>query len=66
MTLAQIKAAVLAGRPVYWVHEGYEVMVDHIGQWLIMCHANGNCIGLTWLDGVTVNGKPDQFFTKGD
>lgn len=48
MTLAEIKAAV-NGR-------------DTLGQWLIICDSNESCIGLTWQDGVTVNGKPDEFF----
>lgn len=65
MTLTQIKAAVESGQRVFWVHEGYEVIKDNIGQWLIICHANQYCTGLTWQDGVTVNGEPDQFFTKG-
>lgn len=65
MTLAQIKAAVESGQRVFWVHAGYEVIKDNIGQWLIICHANQYCTGLTWQDGETVNGEPDQFFTSG-
>ena len=29
---------------------------DSVGQYLIRCNLNGSCIGLTWLDGVTMNG----------
>ena len=62
MTLEEIKAAVLAGKRVCWSGKNYEVILDSIGQWLIRCVDNGNCIGLTWRDGVTMNGKPKEFF----
>jgi hypothetical protein len=29
-----------------------------------VCLSNSNAIGLTWLDGVTMNGEPDEFFIK--
>jgi hypothetical protein len=38
------------------------VAEDSTGQWFIVCTANDSAIGLTWLDGVTLNGKPDQFY----
>jgi hypothetical protein len=62
MSLEEIKAAVCGGRRVFWVNENYEVVCDAIGQWLIVCRFNGHCIGLTWADGVTVNGKPEEFY----
>ena len=62
MTLEQIKAAVEAGKRVFWQHSGYEVVKDRVGQWFIKCVYNGNCIGLTWRDGVTMNGEPEEFF----
>ncbi len=40
----------------------YRVVKDKIGQWLIVCDINGYTIGLTWMDGVTVNGRPDEFY----
>jgi len=62
MTLEQIKAAVLAGKIVYWMNNGYTVAEDSTGQWFIVCTANDSAIGLTWQDGVTMNGKPEQFY----
>jgi hypothetical protein len=62
MNLDEIKAAVLAGKTVHWASEAYRVIRDSVGQWLIVCDMNGDCTGLTWRDGVTVNGKPEQFF----
>jgi hypothetical protein len=65
MNLDEIKAAVLAGETVHWASEAYRVIRDSVGQWLIVCDMNGDCTGLTWRDGVTVNGKPEQFFVAG-
>ena len=62
MTLKEIKDAVLAGKRVCWSGKNYEVILDSVGQWLIRCVDNGYCIGLTWRDGVTMNGKPKEFF----
>ena len=64
MTLIEIKQAVEAGRTVHWASTGYVVIKDSIGQWLIRCTYNGSCIGLTWRDGVTMNGRPEEFFIK--
>ena len=63
MNLQQIKESVKNGIPVYWVAVYYKVLVDKKGQWLIKCTLNGSCIGLTWADGVTLNGKKSEFFT---
>lgn len=63
MTLDQIKAAVDAGKPVAWQNPGYRVIKDRIGQYLIVNEWNDYAIGLTWRDGVTLNGRPDEFFT---
>jgi len=62
MTLQEIKDAVKSGKTVHWGNEGYRVIKDSIGQWLIICDFNSCCWGLTWRDGVTVNGEPEQFF----
>lgn len=62
MDAEQIKAAINAGKKVYWSNEGYEVIKDSIGQFLIKCTHNGHCIGLTWADGKTLNGQPEHFF----
>ena len=58
----EIKEAVSQGRPVHWATKAYRVVKDSLGQWLIVCTFNDYCIGLTWRDGVTVNGKPEEFF----
>lgn len=65
MTLEEIKDAVLAGKRVCCGNRDYEVIRDHIGQWRIRLGPNGYCIGLTWADGKTMNGKPEEFFIDG-
>lgn len=62
MTLEQIKTAVKAGHTVNWCNSGYIVICDSRDNWLIYCTMNDTYIGLTWLDGVTLNGKPEQFY----
>jgi hypothetical protein len=65
MTLDEIKSAVEAGQTVHWANDGYTVIKDCIGQWLIVWDLGGNrehCIGLTWRDEVTMNGAPEEFF----
>lgn len=62
MTLDEIKTALEAGNRVFWVHNGYEVVKDELGQYLIK-YETGHCIGLTHQDGVTLNGKEKEFFT---
>lgn len=64
MTLAEIKGAVERGDTVHWSNTGYHVSKDRIGQWLIVYTHNGHtdAIGLTWTDGVTLNGEPAEFF----
>ena len=64
MTLDEIQAAVNAGHKVCWANTNYEVVKDHIGQWFIVCRHNGYAIGLTWRDGTTLNGKPEDFFIR--
>lgn len=62
MTLDEIKSAVRAGYRVCHHNPGYVVLCDSIGQWLIKYAPNGYCIGLTHSDGLTMNGKPEEFF----
>ena len=66
MTLEEIKTAVKAGKTVHWASKAYNVECDKIGQWLIHCTTNDTYIGLTWRDGVTLNGRPEQFFVEGE
>lgn len=61
MTLQEIKQVLEEGKKVYWSNTSYEVIKDSKGQYLIK--SNNHCIGLTWNDGVTLNGKPEQFYT---
>ena len=63
MTAEEIKKAVNEGKTVCWATPAYNVIKDSIGQYLIICLLNNNCIGLTWRDGVTLNGEELQFFT---
>lgn len=64
MTLDEIVAAVDAGRAVRWANGGYHVIRGATGELLIWCEFNDNCIGLTWQDGVTLNGRPEQFYIE--
>ena len=65
MTLEQIKAAVESGQTVHWANDGYSVVKDNLGQWLIVYDQNQNAIGLTWKDGKTMNGEGHQFYIEG-
>jgi hypothetical protein len=69
MTLQEIKNAVESGKTVHWATKAYTVLKDQLRdgthQWLIAyLHgtANANYVGLTCMDGTTVNGRPEQFF----
>ena len=62
MTLDEIKAAVDAGNGVHWKNYAYRVIKDSLGQYLILCVMNEDCVGLTHRDGVTLNGQPEDFF----
>jgi hypothetical protein len=63
MKLQEIKQAISEGKPVYWSTLLYEVIKDSKDQYFIKCNANNHYIGLTWRDGVTLNGKENEFFT---
>jgi hypothetical protein len=62
MTLEEIKTAVDNGESVYWATENYRIIKDKLNQYLIHSQSNDYYIGLTWRDGVTMNGDPEQFF----
>lgn len=64
MNLQEIKDAVDQGKKVHWATDIYEVIKDNIGQYLIKCSINNHCIALTWRDGITLNGKEEEFYTK--
>ena len=65
MTLDEIKSAVDQGQIVNCQNSLYTVIKDKLGRYLIKCSTNDDCIGLTWLDGATLNGKPEHFYIKG-
>jgi hypothetical protein len=64
MTATEIKTAVDAGKVVNWSSLAYQVIKDKNGEYLIKCSLNNHCIGLTWRDGQTLNGKESDFFVK--
>lgn len=42
----EIKSAVKSGRNVFWKNPSYRVVLDSVGQWLVVC-VNGDCQLLT-------------------
>jgi hypothetical protein len=73
LTLQQISEAVDAGHTVHWQNSSYTVRKgpahdDAPGNAAnpalryVIAHAAGSCIGLTWRDGVTLNGKECDFY----
>jgi len=66
MTLAEIKTAVQEGKKVHWSNSLYTVEYDNYTKdYNIIC-TNGYCIGLTWRDGITMNGKEEDFYIEPD
>ena len=63
MTLEEIKAAVDAGKKVHWANKAYDVVKSR-DSYHIVCNLNGHTIHLTWIDGTTMNGKPEEFFIE--
>jgi hypothetical protein len=63
MNLSEIKQAIANGQTVCWSNIGYQVIKDSKENYLIK-HHSGNCIGLTWQDNTTLNGKESDFFIK--
>lgn len=61
MTIQEIKEAVDSGRKVHWSNDGYTVIKDSIGQYLIK-HYSGDCIGLTNQAGDKLNGAESEFY----
>ncbi|MCB0448430.1 MAG: hypothetical protein KDD03_13165 [Gelidibacter sp.] len=64
MNLQQIKTAIEEGKNVYWSSGIYKVTKDKYNQYFIHCTLNNHCIGLTWQDGTTMNGKEEEFYTE--
>lgn len=61
-SVQQIKDNVDRGRTVYHKNSAYRVVRDSSGEYLIVCDLNDHAIGLTWRDGETLNGKPEEFY----
>ena len=66
MNVNEIKAAVNAGKNVCWAGDAYEVKKYAGDDWCIVCSINGYTVGLTWRDGVTLNGDENQFYIYDD
>jgi len=64
MNLQEIKTAVDEGLTVHWGNDGY-VVIKGASGYLIKCLINDNYMGLTWLDGVTMNEKEEDFYIGG-
>ena len=64
MTLAEIKAALDGGQTVHWANEGYRVIKDRLGQYLVTYLPNGSAIGLTDRRGDRLNGREANFFVS--
>lgn len=64
LTAGQIIELLYQGFRVYWKTKAYEVKRDHLGQYNIVSWYHNSTIGLTHQDGVTLNGKPDEFFCQ--
>lgn len=64
MTLNEIKQAVDNGKTVHWSNSAYSVVKDKNNNYLIHCSLNNHCIGLTWRDGITMNGKEKDFYIE--
>jgi hypothetical protein len=63
MNLNEIKQAIKEGKKVYWSSKAYEVRrYKDTDEYNIICTLNNHCIGLTWRDGKTLNGKEKDFF----
>ena len=63
MTLTEILRAVDEGLPVHWQNAGYLVERSSNGVGcVIRSLSTGHCIGLTWADGITLNGMEQEFF----
>ncbi len=63
MNLEQIIRAVENKETVCWSNHSYTVVNGGKAGYLIQ-HSGGHCIGLTWADNKTLNGKEEQFFIK--
>jgi hypothetical protein len=61
MKVQEIKKAVDEGKLVHWSSEGYTVVKNN-NDYDIFCLSNNHRIGLTWVDGESLNGKEEDFY----
>jgi hypothetical protein len=64
-TINEVCEAVKAGRKVHWSNENYVVGVDMLGSWFIAYRPwskNPNYVGLFYVDGVTTDYNPEDFY----
>ena len=66
MTLTEIKEAMSEGKTVCWSNDRYTVKPGADGDLVIHCATDYHQIGLTWRDGVTLNGREEDFYIKGE
>ena len=65
MELQEIKNELAKGNRVFWSNKNYEVIKSKYTQeYLVKCHLNDSYHGLTWRDGVTMNGEPKDFYME--
>lgn len=62
MTLEEIKQAVLVGKVVHWKTRAYEVRPGCEGQFNVVCIDNNSTVGLTHIDGATMEEDPEDFY----
>ena len=66
MTLHEIITSIIHGKKVFWKSSLYKVVghgCDPL-DYYIVCQRNNNTIGLTWCDGVTLNGREKEFYCE--
>ena len=61
MTLKEIMQAVDDGKKVKWKNNNYLVEKWRGQGYMIVCQSNRHATGLTWVDNVTMNEKPEDF-----
>ena len=65
MKLQEIQDAVTSGKAVCWATDNYDVIKSlKNNQYYIVCNRNQSTTGLTWRDGITLNGKESEFYIK--
>jgi hypothetical protein len=62
-SMRDVKDAVDAGKRVCWKQSNYVVEKD-AGGYIVRCTNNDHCVGLYWLDGVTTDYKPADFYIE--